>query len=74
MSSAFRTTTIAVHTGRRETVKDLTGDCEAFLSSVGAREGLLNVFVPHATVPAPQGVSQLGEMTDLLEIVAGLPA
>lgn len=28
---------------------DLTGACEAFLHEVGAGDGLLSVFVPHAT-------------------------
>ena len=28
---------------------DLTSACEAFLDEVGARDGLLSVFVPHAT-------------------------
>lgn len=29
---------------------NLTGACEAFLRDVGAGDGLLSVFVPHATV------------------------
>lgn len=28
---------------------DLTGECAAFLDEVGAGDGLLSVFVPHAT-------------------------
>ena len=40
---------IEIRTGGRETVADLTAEIAAFLRSVGAREGLLNVWVPHAT-------------------------
>jgi secondary thiamine-phosphate synthase enzyme len=36
-------------TGSDEVVKDLTRECERFLSRVGARDGLLHVWVPHAT-------------------------
>jgi len=40
---------IRVETGSAERVQDLTTDCAAFLSRVGATDGLLNVWVPHAT-------------------------
>ena len=39
--------TRSYHTGDRETVLDLTDDCRAFVSGRG--DGLLHVFVPHAT-------------------------
>ena len=50
MSDAFTTRVLNVTTGSTEQVVDLTRDCEAFLreAAVG-RDGLLNVFVPHAT-------------------------
>lgn len=50
MSDAFTTRVLNVATGSTERVADLTGDCEAFLREVAAgRDGLLNIFVPHAT-------------------------
>jgi len=50
MSDAFITRVLNVATGSRERVVDLTRDCEAFLREAAAgRDGLLNVFVPHAT-------------------------
>jgi secondary thiamine-phosphate synthase enzyme len=72
MSPAFRTTTIAVHTGRRETVHNLTGDCEAFLAEAGAREGLLNVFVPHATAGIAVIETGAGSDEDLLDALGDL--
>jgi secondary thiamine-phosphate synthase enzyme len=36
-----------IHTGRRPALADLTGECERFVA--GSGDGLLNVFVPHAT-------------------------
>jgi secondary thiamine-phosphate synthase enzyme len=50
MSDAFTTRVLNVATGSTERVVDLTRDCAAFLGEVAAgRDGLLNVFVPHAT-------------------------
>ncbi|WP_338675068.1 secondary thiamine-phosphate synthase enzyme YjbQ [Streptomyces sp. SCSIO 30461] len=50
MADTFTTRTIDVTTGSRETVHDLTAACESFLRDVAAgRDGLLNVFTPHAT-------------------------
>ncbi|MGY3199491.1 thiamine phosphate synthase YjbQ (UPF0047 family), partial [Streptomyces sp. TE5632] len=50
MSDAFTTRTLNVATGSAERVVDITGDCESFLREVAAgRDGLLNLFVPHAT-------------------------
>src|SRR5262249_25051419 len=50
MPEAFNTRVLNVVSGATETVVDLTRQCEAFLREVAAgRDGLLNVFVPHAT-------------------------
>lgn len=38
---------ITVHTGSRRGLFDITRECAAFVA--GAGDGLLNVFVPHAT-------------------------
>ena len=40
---------IEVRTGSTETVHDLTADCERFLADASGADGLLNVWVPHAT-------------------------
>ena len=46
----MRSTTIDVRTGSSDTVHDLTRQCESFLSEQASGEdGLLHVFVPHAT-------------------------
>jgi secondary thiamine-phosphate synthase enzyme len=50
MSDAFTTRVLNIASGSEETVVDLTRDCETFLREVAAdRDGLLNIFVPHAT-------------------------
>ncbi len=43
----MKTAEIQVETQRRRGVFDITGECERFVS--GAGDGLLVVFVPHAT-------------------------
>jgi secondary thiamine-phosphate synthase enzyme len=53
---------IEIRTGGRETVVDLTDEITAFLRSAGAREGLLNVWVPHAT--AGLAVIEIGAGSD----------
>lgn len=43
----MKTTEITVHTGRRRGLFDITPACDQFVA--GSEDGLLNVFVPHAT-------------------------
>ena len=38
---------LTIHTGRRRGVFDITSECAGFVAAEG--DGLLNVFVPHAT-------------------------
>ena len=58
----METDIIEVRTGSREGVFDITGECERFVAraagtgraadaakAAGTADGLLNVFVPHAT-------------------------
>jgi secondary thiamine-phosphate synthase enzyme len=40
---------LTVRTGSARGIADLTAACAAFLADVAADEGLLSVFVPHAT-------------------------
>jgi secondary thiamine-phosphate synthase enzyme len=42
-------TEIEVHTGGAPAVHDLTRKAESFLDEAGANDGLLHVWVPHAT-------------------------
>jgi secondary thiamine-phosphate synthase enzyme len=67
MSDAFTTRVLHLTTGTSETVVDLTRDCEAFLREVAAgRDGLLNVFVPHATAGIAVIETGAGSDDDLL--------
>jgi secondary thiamine-phosphate synthase enzyme len=67
MSDLFSTRVLNVATGSSETVVDLTRDCEAFLREVaGGRDGLLNVFVPHATAGVAIIETGAGSDDDLL--------
>ena len=64
---------IRVRTGGRETVRDITSECAEFARSAsGGGDGLLHVFVPHATA----GVALLelgsGSDADLLAALADL--
>lgn len=59
----MRTAVVDVTTGRAETVRDLTGECERFTTqAAGGADGLLHVFVPHAT--AGLAVLELGSGSD----------
>ena len=63
----------AVSTGRRERVSDITGECVRFAARAsGGRDGLLHVFVPHAT--AGLALMELGARSDedLLAVLAEL--
>jgi secondary thiamine-phosphate synthase enzyme len=67
MSSVFATRVLSVATGAVETVHDLTGACAVFLGEVaGGGNGLLNVFVPHATAGVAVLETGAGSDEDLL--------
>ncbi|MFD4576879.1 secondary thiamine-phosphate synthase enzyme YjbQ [Streptomyces sp. NPDC058417] len=67
MSDAFTTRVLHITSGRRERVVDLTRDCEAFLrEAADGRDGLLNVFVPHATAGIAVIETGAGSDDDLL--------
>ena len=54
---------ILVRTGGRETVRDITGKCAEFAREAsGGGDGLLHVFVPHAT--AGIALIELGASSD----------
>ena len=56
----METTVLEVRTGASEVVRDLTGECARFVADRG--DGLLHVFVPHAT--AGVAVLELGAGSD----------
>ena len=54
---------LVVETGARSGIVDLTPDCASFLGEVAAgRDGLINIYVPHAT--AGVVVMELGAGSD----------
>ena len=69
----MKTEIIRVHTGSHDTVHDITGECADFArQSAGGGDGLLHVFVPHAT--AGVAIMELGASSDrdLLEVLGEL--
>ncbi|MEU8967948.1 secondary thiamine-phosphate synthase enzyme YjbQ [Streptomyces monashensis] len=67
MPDAFTTRTLHVATGTQERVVDLTSECDAFLREAAAgRDGLLNVFTPHATAGIAVIETGAGSDDDLL--------
>lgn len=64
---------VRVHTGRAETTYNLTGECEAYLRDVaGGGDGLLHVWVPHATAGLAIIESGADSDTDLLAALRDL--
>jgi secondary thiamine-phosphate synthase enzyme len=62
--------TLRVHTGGHEVVRDVTRECQDFVSSYG--DGLLHVFVPHATAGLAIIETGAGSDDDLLATLGGL--
>jgi|SRR5271165_936865 len=59
----MQTTTFEVHTGSRPVVQDITRQCERFARAASAGgDGLLHMFVPHAT--AGLAILELGARSD----------
>jgi secondary thiamine-phosphate synthase enzyme len=64
---------IRVRTGTRDTVADITGECAEFARSAsGGGDGLLHVFVPHATAGIALIEVGAGSDADLLAALASL--
>ena len=63
----MRSEMLTVQTGSRPAVRDLTRDCAAFVS--GAGDGLLHVFVPHATAGLAILETGAGSEEDLLAVL-----
>jgi secondary thiamine-phosphate synthase enzyme len=64
---------IRVRTGGREAVADITGECAKFAQTAsGGGDGLLHVFVPHATAGVALIELGSGSDADLLAALADL--
>ena len=63
----METRSIRIRTGTGPSLADLTHACRAFLHEVDADNGLLNVFVPHATAGIVTVELGAGSEEDLLE-------
>ncbi|MBV9012505.1 MAG: YjbQ family protein [Pseudonocardiales bacterium] len=68
----MHTEQIRIQTGSREQVYDITKDCHAFLHRAAARDGLLHVWVPHATAGLAMIETGSGSETDLLTVLREL--
>ncbi|WP_327322012.1 YjbQ family protein [Streptomyces sp. NBC_01210] len=67
MPGQFTTRILTITTGSVETVTDLTHACELFLQETASgRDGLLNIFVPHATAGVAVIETGAGSDDDLL--------
>lgn len=62
----MHSTEIEVRTGREPAVRDLTKEAESFLAGAGANDGLLHVWVPHATAGLAILETGAGSDDDLL--------
>jgi len=70
---AFETLTLELTTGDREAAVDITARCAEFLREVApGRNGLLNVFVPHATAGIAVIETGAGSDSDLLDTLREL--
>ncbi|WP_344134487.1 YjbQ family protein [Saccharopolyspora halophila] len=63
---------IEIRTGSSEVVRDLRDECRRFLRSAGADEGLLNIWVPHATAGLAVIETGAGSDDDLLAALRDL--
>jgi secondary thiamine-phosphate synthase enzyme len=73
MTNALRTHVLHITTGSRETVTDLTAECASFLADAAeGRDGLLNIFVPHATAGIAVLETGAGSDDDLLAALRDL--
>ncbi len=63
---------IEVRTGTAEAVHDITADCSSFLARNDARDGLLHVWIPHATAGLVVIETGAGSEVDLLALLREL--
>jgi secondary thiamine-phosphate synthase enzyme len=63
----METRELTVRTGTARGLADLTAACAAFLTDIGADDGLLSLFVPHATAGLVVVEVGAGSDDDLLD-------
>src|SRR5689334_18033257 len=63
----MRSDVLTVRTGRSPSLHDLTEECASFVGGEG--DGLLNVFVPHATAGLAILETGAGSDDDLLQLI-----
>jgi secondary thiamine-phosphate synthase enzyme len=69
----MKTTTFEVHTGGTPVVRDITRECSQFVrDTADGGDGLLHVFVPHATAGIAIMELGAGSDDDLLSALADL--
>ncbi|MGE3289356.1 MAG: YjbQ family protein [Pseudonocardia sp.] len=68
----MESTLVEIRTGDREAVVDLTGHITEFLRACGGRDGLLHVWVPHATAGLAVIETGAGSDPDLLAALRDL--
>ena len=69
----MKTTTFEVHTGGTPVVRNITRECSQFArDAAGGGDGLLHVFVPHATAGIAIMELGAGSDDDLLSALADL--
>jgi secondary thiamine-phosphate synthase enzyme len=66
----MRSEVITVRTGSRPTVRDITAEASDFVSGLG--DGLLHVFVPHATAGVALIETGSGSDNDLVRAIGDL--
>lgn len=66
----MRSQTLTIRTGPRPVVRDITAECTEFVAAQG--DGLLNVFVPHATAGLAIVETGAGSDDDLLTALDAL--
>ena len=66
----MRSSTVEIRTGSREAVHDLTRECASFVAE--EQDGLLHVFVPHATAGLAILETGAGSDDDLLRALGDL--
>lgn len=71
-SGNMRSEEIEIRTGSREVVRDLNTECEKFLRGVNDSEGLLHLWVPHATAGIAVLETGAGSDEDLLATLRDL--
>jgi len=63
----MRSVELTIHTGRRRSVFDITRECAEFVTGEG--DGLLSVFVPHATAGLVVIETGSGSDDDLMDVL-----